>query len=285
MGQRVLVAGASGVLGRAVVAGLKKKGHTVRAMYRRKNVAFEVPPDETVWADALDAASLRAAMDGMQWVFSCVGASVDLNAKGKAGFWDVDVPANTNLVTAAKAAGVTRFAYVSVFHTGLRQTRYVDAHLEVERRIAAAGLQPAIIRPVGFFSALESLLELGKKGSVPCMGPGKARSNPIHDLDLADVCVEGLENGIAQSDAGGPDVLSRLEMTQLAATASGAKVTHVPGFVPGMMSVLARPFHHRLGELLEFFGEVGKTDSVAPVRGKRRLQDHFKAVVESWKRA
>ena len=276
MAAKVLVAGASGVLGRAVVDRLKQQGHFVRALSRRgRAAAGGTTPDETVQADALVMDSLARVMDGMDWVFSCVGASVDLEAPGRASFHAVDVVANSNLLERARHAGVKRFAYVSVHCDGMPPTRYVDAHLQVEARIAASGLQPVILRPTGFFSALESLLRLGLKGKVPAMGAGAARSNPIHDVDLAQVCVDALEAGTALTNVGGPQVLSRAEISRLAAEAAGSRVRTVPGWVPTVMAPLARPFHPRVADLMEFFSQVMRQDLVAPAFGSRLLGDYF----------
>src|SRR4051812_19469700 len=74
----VLVAGATGALGRHVVRELVARGHRVCALTRRSEGAnlLALPPEAIVRADALDARSLEGCCHGIDVVFSCVGASV-----------------------------------------------------------------------------------------------------------------------------------------------------------------------------------------------------------------
>ena len=60
---RVLIAGATGAIGRALVPVLSSVGHDVVAHSRRPSTAFDGVPGkvETVQADALDSAAVAAA--------------------------------------------------------------------------------------------------------------------------------------------------------------------------------------------------------------------------------
>src|SRR5438105_4946938 len=97
----VLVAGATGRLGREVVEELKARGHRVRALARsaRRLDALRDVADELCVANALDPRSLPAALSGVDGVFSCLGASViPMPCYGRLGFSDIDFPANKNLI-------------------------------------------------------------------------------------------------------------------------------------------------------------------------------------------
>lgn len=108
MAELVLVAGATGALGRHVGAALRRQGHRVRAL-TRDPARLSVPSqgerafDEVFQGDALDPAALARACEGVSAVFSCLGASVAPSLAGRAAYTAVDTPANLNLLREARA--------------------------------------------------------------------------------------------------------------------------------------------------------------------------------------
>jgi uncharacterized protein YbjT (DUF2867 family) len=284
MGGRVLVAGATGALGREVVQALKARGHTVRALVREPARLGGLPVDEVHRADALDVQALRGACDGVERVFSCLGASVSPSAPERRSFFSLDVPANTHLLAEAKRASVGRFVYVSAFSAPQhRDIAYFRAHEEVVDRLRASGLDWGVVRPTAFFSALQDFLAMARKGVVPEIGDGSARTNPIHEADLAQVCVTALERtGPTELDAGGEQVLTRHQIVELAFAALG-KPVRVRRLAPGLVrasSWLLYPFHPRLAQVSAFFSTISQHDAVAPAAGKRTLSDYFRERAE-----
>lgn len=274
----VLVCGASGALGKMVAEGLTARGVPVRAMVRDPSRA-PAGVAEVAVADALLPASLDAAMAGVDTVFSALGASVLPGMKGWKGYTGVDVPANLNLLAAAKQAGVRRFVYVSVFHTpAMRSTPYIAAHEAVVDALKASGLSVCIVRPTGFFSALGALVELARKGPLPSLGTGEAKSNPIDDGELAALCVEAVLSDQAEVLAGGPEVLTRAQMSEAAFAAVGkpVKLQKAPVGVAKFMGVVMTPFHPRMAQLTRFIAALSENDAVAPARGKKTLGEYFK---------
>ena len=277
----ILTAGVSGALGAEVARLLLRRGHQVRGLTRN---ASRLPNDlaltSTHVGDACVPATLHGAMDGIDIVFSCLGASVSPDASaGRRSYTQADTPANLALLDEAKRAGVRRFVYVSVFHVEpMRRLAYIRAHEDVVQAVVRSGLAYSIIRPTGFFSALAGLLPMAAKGRLPVLKGGLARSNPIHEGDLAAVCVDAIEQGPEEVSAGGPDVLTRAEMNALAFAVVGRphqKSMPAPLFALKAAAVLASPFQPRLGQLLEFVAALSEHDLVAPVRGTRHLADYF----------
>jgi uncharacterized protein YbjT (DUF2867 family) len=237
---------------------------------------------ETRIGDALAPATLAGVLDGCEAVISCLGASVSPSlAAGRRGYLAVDLPANRALADAAKAAGVSRFVYVSVAgheEPGAAELAYYRAHEQVVAHLEAIGLEHAIVRPTGFFSAFEEYVAMARRGRVPMIGDGSARSNPIADADLARVCVELLDGAASDRTVGGPDVLSRREIIELAfaAVERPAKIARVS---PGLFRAAARMiglFVPRLGELLPFVVHVSTRDVIVPIAGTHRLVDAFR---------
>lgn len=277
---RILVAGATGTAGRALVSALADRGWAVRALVRRDGVVPRAV--EHAVGDLGDAAALEAACQGCDAVFSAAGASLALALRpGSPGFESVDRDGTLRLVAAAERAGVPLFGYVSVFHsTEQADLAYVRAHVAVEEAVHASSMTGIVVRPTGLFPALEPLLRIARLGVAPDLG-GEARSNPVHPADLAEVCADALDALPAgEIGVGGPDVLTRREMFESAFAALGRSPRFVP--VPTRLiranATLVRPLDRRLSDVLFFFERVATTDAVAPRRGSRRLADYFAAL-------
>jgi nucleoside-diphosphate-sugar epimerase len=72
-GVRVLVTGAGGFLGTALVRALSARGDEIRALVRRPAPALSLPGVELATGDATDPAVLRAAVRGREVVFHLAG--------------------------------------------------------------------------------------------------------------------------------------------------------------------------------------------------------------------
>jgi uncharacterized protein YbjT (DUF2867 family) len=111
---KVLLAGASGYLGRFIANELEKQGYPVRIILRnRKDIPFDTKNMEVVWSEVTKPESLTGILEGIDVVISTVGIT-----KQKDGFtyMDVDYQANKNLLEESKKAGAKKFIYVSAFN-------------------------------------------------------------------------------------------------------------------------------------------------------------------------
>jgi uncharacterized protein YbjT (DUF2867 family) len=277
-----LVAGATGSLGRQLIAELERRGQTPRALVRdRDRAAAMLPRSELVVCDLTDEQfDLARACRGAQTVISAAGQrTATRRLPDRRGFLEVDHRGNARLLQAAESAGTERFLYVSVFNAArLRGLEYVDAHERFVERLRASEVNATIVRANGFFSAYRELLELAAAGRrVPLFAGGAARSNPIHEADLAAACVEALEAGKAAVEIGGPETLTRREEVELAFAAVGRRPRTLP-VRPWVASALAsalRPLDRRRSAMVTFLSAVNTIDMVAPRYGERRLADYF----------
>jgi uncharacterized protein YbjT (DUF2867 family) len=279
----VLVAGATGRLGREIVSELKRRGYRVRALGHNpaRLDTLRGVADELYVADALDPATLPAAMENVDQIVSCLGASViPLPQYGRRAFTRLDYPANRNLIEAAVAAQVSKFVYVSVFGAErLRHMDFVRGHEQVVDVLRGGALDYAVVRPTGFFSSMEEIVLVASWGLLPESRGGIARTNPIHEADLAAFCADVLADtsGRREFDVGGPEALTRQQIAQLAYTAIGKDVgiRRVPVGVLRVGGMLLRPFNPRVAHLMTFIAEVLEEDFVAPAYGTRTLTDYF----------
>lgn len=278
---KVLVAGASGVVGSHVVELLKQRGHHVRTLSKDPGRAarLRLVADEVRLGDATDPSAVAGVCDDVEVVVSALGAPVSPSGAGQRSFAEVDVKANLNLIAVARRAGVRRFVYVGVYTEPVyAKTAYVTAHASVEDALRGSGLEHGFVRTTGIFGALVELLPMARKGPVPMIGDGSAATNPVHELDVAEAVLRAVEApGPIELELGGPETLTRRQIAEAAFTALALP----PRFIPlpvWLMRAIAwfyGLFNRRMGELLRFVILVSTHRSVAPALGKRRLLDYF----------
>ena len=276
--KRILLAGATGALGIEILKQLHQQGYFVRALIRRPDQEGVVRPycDEVFTGEATDRSSLVGACQGIDIVLSAIGKSVSLFTNEPASFHTIDYQANATLLSEALAAGVTRFVYVSIFGSETSPRLRVGwSHELFARKLQQTSLNYTIIKPVGLFSGLHDLIIMGEKGLLITPGDGEPLTNPIHQRDLAEVCVQCLEAGPTVMEVGGPEIHSRNEAAQLVATYTGAKTIHLPaGLVTaglGMVRLMSRNLYDKLS----YFTYITTHDMVAPPYGKRTFEDYL----------
>jgi uncharacterized protein YbjT (DUF2867 family) len=276
--KRVLVAGASGYLGRYVVQELRARGHYVRALVRAADKVADLVDqiDEVVVGQVTDPATLRRCCDDIDVVFSSVGIT---KQKDGLTFEDVDYRGNANLLDEARRAGVTKFVYVSVFNgPKLRHLAIVDAHERFVDALKDSGIDYAVVRPTGFFSDMGAYFDMAARGRVYLVGRGDSRINPIHGADLAVICVDALEGDAREIDVGGPQALRVREVADLALAALGkpsSAITSLPLWLARLAVLVTRLFNRHQAELLAFITTMATTDVVAPATGRHTLTVHF----------
>jgi uncharacterized protein YbjT (DUF2867 family) len=254
----ILVAGASGHLGRELVPELRRRGHDVRELRR---------------GDPFDEACAGAGA-----VFSALGGTSRVDRGPRKPFRVLDTEPNLELLAAAERAGVERFAYVSLLNADrLRGNAYVDAHEEVVDALRASPIPATIIRANGFFSAFDELLEMARRGRARLLGPPDARSNPIHDADLAVACADALEAGAEEVAIGGPETMTRRDELDLVHVAAGREPhgKRVPARAQRLGAALLRPVDPRRAAMLDFLRRISEIDMVGPPHGERRLEDYL----------
>lgn len=284
---RIVVAGATGYLGGHVVEALTSRGWQVRALAREgssaaKREQLEAMGAEIFLGQATDAASLAGLFDDCSAAFSSIGIR---SFHRRPSYREVDLGANMNLVDAAEAAGVERFAFVSVLGGPDVRARspLVDARERVADRLAESSMRSLILRPTGFFNDLGDYFQMAKRGKVWLIGDGETRINPIHGADLAAAAADALGEAVlpASRELGGPDTLTQREIGELAFGVLGkpAKFGRVPAGVVRGAAALLSPFNGNASALLKMFSMLGDRDAVGEPVGRHRLVDHFRSLV------
>ncbi|MGE0870568.1 MAG: hypothetical protein AB7P03_18530 [Kofleriaceae bacterium] len=115
------------------------------------------------------------------------------------------------------------------------------------------------------------------------IGNGKARTNPIADVDIASIVADealAVSTGFRTIAAGGPNVLTRRAIFEQVAARAGraAKFVRMPAWLANAYGIGLRVVHPRLGQFLRFAALIGRHDAIAPARGTHRFSDYLRAV-------
>lgn len=205
---KVLITGGNGFLGSHVVDRVSgRDGVDLRLMLRRTSRLefLDGVTYERVEGDVRDEASLAAATGGIDTVIHLAGLT---SALTEARYHEVNARGTETLVRAAKAAGVTRFVYVSSLAalgpsidgitlppTPNPVSGYGRSKLAGEYAALAAkdAMKVAVVRPPAVYGerdrALLPFYRIAKFGFVPVYGNGTRRLSFIHAHDAADAII------------------------------------------------------------------------------------------------
>jgi uncharacterized protein YbjT (DUF2867 family) len=236
----VLVAGASGFVGRRLCAALVEDDHSVRAMTRHPG-GYD-GAGEPVYGDVRDLGSLAAALAG------CRAAYYLVHSLGASDFERLDREAAQAFGTAAADAGLGQIIYLG----GLgRDDDELSPHLrsrrEVESVLAASGVPVTTLRAAILIGAGSISWEITRQlvEHLPVMVTPRwvsTRTQPIAVADVLRYLVGVLGNPQAVGrvfEVGGPEVLRYATMLRRVAALEGRRrlLIPVPLLSPGLSSL------------------------------------------------
>ena len=277
----VLVAGATGYLGRYVVAELHSRGHLVRAVVRDRDRARREGPwgspsldglvDEWALGSVTDPRFTRDLAADIEHVVSALGVT-----RQKADPWQIDNLANLAILNSA-LKHASSFTYINTLGGDRCPARLTRAKSAFAQTLSVAEINSQIINPPAYFSDMTEVLAMARRGLVTVLRP-TARINPIHGADLAVYVVDRMEEGRTGTwDVGGPDVLSWRELAHLAFDAVGKRshILTVPAWALPPALRLTGLFSPRLADTARFMAWNMTRDCVAPTTGTHHLADFY----------
>ena len=146
MSRAILIAGATGFIGRASALSLIARGHRVEALVRAPSVP-RVPSGAMVEiGDALDAVALKNRLTPAHTLVALVGTAHPAPWK-KDRFETIDRAAGLAAVQAVQESGARHLIYLSVAQPAPVMRSYINVRAEVEAAIHKARLNATVLRP------------------------------------------------------------------------------------------------------------------------------------------
>jgi uncharacterized protein YbjT (DUF2867 family) len=211
----ILVTGATGNLGRAVVRALANNGFDVKAgstKPERASLSSGVKGVKVVYGEP---GTVAAALEGVDGLF-LVAPPLDFDAPAKL------KPA----IDQARSAGLNHI----IFNSALGMDQNEEAPLRViERYLMASGVNYTILRPNFFMENFSSgfIAPMIAQGGI-FLAAGDAKTSFISAADIAEVAARAFQNehyGIAYNLTG-PQALGHAEVARIISEASGKEVIY-----------------------------------------------------------
>jgi uncharacterized protein YbjT (DUF2867 family) len=227
----ILLTGATGTIGSALLRRLTADGTVVRCLVRDpKRLGPERVRVQIALGDLADPGSFRNALRGVDTV---VHLAASIRDQPRGSIEELNAMATLRLVRAAERAGAKRFVFMSALGASLQSpTRFFRSKALARRAVESAELETTVFSPsIAYTPGDPWLTLLDRMALLPVMpiaGSGRSKFQPIWAEDVADAIVASLERGPGPSDDGrrsfdlaGPETLDYEQIVRLALHSSG----------------------------------------------------------------
>ncbi len=242
---RIFLTGVTGFVGSHLLAKFQAAGHQVRALVRPSSMRKMSAPAgvELVQGDVVENLGLASGMDSADAVIHLVG--IIMEADG-ATFERVHHQGTTNVLAAAKRAGVKRFVQMSAL--GARAdgvSGYQTSKWKAEEAVRHSGMEHVILRPSIIYGPRDGfvtqMVQVMRSAPLfrPVVGHGQYRFRPIYVEDVTECFLQSLASDLAVNrtiDLVGPEELTLDQI--LAAIAECVGIRKPPVHLPFQLMYL-----------------------------------------------
>jgi uncharacterized protein YbjT (DUF2867 family) len=232
----ILLTGATGTIGSALLRRLTGAGEPVRCLVRDpRGLGDHRVRVQIAMGDLADPPSFRHALRGVNTVVHLAAAIRD---EPHASIEELNAVATLRLVRAAERAGARRFVFFSAM--GARhhsRTRFFRAKALAQQAVEGSSLETTVFSPSIVYSPGDPWLTLLERFSylpaIPVSGSGRALYQPIWAEDVADCIVAALMASGPRKrsfELAGPETLSYDQIVRVAMRPTGRRrrLAHVP---------------------------------------------------------
>lgn len=258
-GSLVLVGGATGRQGSAVVDELLRRGYGVRALTRNpgseRAAQLAERGVEVVQGDYADRASLERALKGIDRFFYYSGFSLK------------EVEEGANVIAAAKAAGVRHLVYSSGAAAEPGVGMAGAAKMQIEEAIVASGVPYTVFRPVAFMENFDGQQKrFAKMGLVDSRAPDRELTFiAIRDIGfLVGEAFDHPDDWLGKAINIGSDSMTVAECAATFAKVMGRDVPYNRMPLEEYLEAMPKP----LRPLFRWYEEQGYTADVAGLRSR-----------------
>jgi uncharacterized protein YbjT (DUF2867 family) len=224
----LLLTGATGLVGRALLPRLTAAGEPVRCLVRDpRRLGSERVRVQIALGDLADPPSFRNALRGVRTV---VHLAASIRDQPAGSIEELNGIATWRMVQAAERAGVEHFVFASALGaTSHDRTRFLRAKALAERAVLGSDVRHTILAPSIVYAPGDMLMTLLERMAIvlpvmPVSGRGRALYQPIWADDVADCIVAALEqpaDGGRRYELAGPQTLSHQQIVELMLRAAG----------------------------------------------------------------
>jgi uncharacterized protein YbjT (DUF2867 family) len=214
MQTRVLITGATGVLGRAIVKSAVDAGLAVRQGVRNPPKASSAA--EAVHLDYADPSTISPALEGAS-ALVLMAPPLEANAPALLG----------PVITAAKTANFQQIVLISAF--GVNHNEQAPLRI-VEHLVIDSGVPYTILRPSFFMENFSEgfLASSIRQQKAIYLAAGDGKTSFISVKDIAAVVIVALQQSLTgtEIDLTGPAALDHFEVAKIISRASGCTVVY-----------------------------------------------------------
>jgi NADH dehydrogenase len=235
----LLLTGATGSVGRALLRRLTAAGEPVRCLVRDpRGLGSDRVRVQIALGDLADPPSFRNAMRGVRTVVHLAAAIRDQPAGS---IEELNGIATWRMVRAAERAGVEHFVFMSSLGAERHnRARFLRAKALAEDAVLASDVRHTVFAPSMIYAPGDMFMTLLERMALllpvmPVSGRGQALYQPIWAEDVADCVMAALarpsaNGGKARFELAGPQTLSHEQIVELVLRGAGRarRVVNVP---------------------------------------------------------
>jgi uncharacterized protein YbjT (DUF2867 family) len=211
---RILITGATGNLGQALLANWRQSDYSLRAMSRQPAPTTADPAVQWVQADIETGSGLAEALRDVDIVVNCASSPREKT-------YEVDVLGTKRLMEQAKLLDIKHVLHISIVGIDRIPTAYYQHKLAAEQVVIDSGAPYSILRITQFHSLIDNFLQRALQGTVLTL-PTDVQFQTIDITDVAAYMLPLLTSpGGRLADLGGPQILTLGEMARLWLEAKG----------------------------------------------------------------
>ena len=206
----ILVTGAAGKTGKAIIMALSASGHEIRALVHRKDHLAAVTlagAGDIVVGDLSDPGILKEAVLGVQAVYHiCPNVSPH------------EIEYGRRIIEASQWARIDRLVYHSVLHPQIQAMPHHWAKMRVEELIFESGLSFTILQPAAYMQNLLGYWDAIISGTLPIPYSADTRLGMVDLQDVAEAAAIVVSDPIHEGaiyELVGPDSYSQSDLAEI----------------------------------------------------------------------
>ena len=234
----ILVTGATGTVGSALLPKLLDRGEQVRVLVRDPRGLGRLRVEvRIVLGDLTELSDPRVVRGALRGVSTVIHLAAAIRDQPRAPVEELNGLATARLLRAAEADGIGRFVFFSAIGASeIQRTRFFRAKALAEEAVLGSDLETTVFAPSIVYAPGDPWVTIQRRlallPAIPISGEGQACFQPIWADDVARCVLADLDagSGSRRHELAGPERLTYDQLARLIARAAGRErpLVHVP---------------------------------------------------------